>query len=106
MVYNLGLDEFLAGMGKSRKRVSPRQPWPPGASRWKPAGWVPFPSILRITAVRKLAVEVADNGLLAPGANGITRVKGVASKGVSALGTGSLCPAGPGPAERAGRHRQ
>ena len=37
----------------------------------------------RITAVRKLAVEAADNGLLAPElANGITRVKGVASKGV------------------------
>ena len=34
---------------------------------------------VRITAVRKLAVEAADNGLLA---NGITRVKGVASKGV------------------------
>jgi integrase len=32
---------------------------------------------------RKLAVETADNGLLAPElANGITRVKGVASKGV------------------------
>ena len=39
--------------------------------------------IVRITAVRKLAVEAADNGLLAPElANGITRVKGVASKGV------------------------
>jgi len=33
--------------------------------------------------VRKLAVEAADNGLLAPElANGITRVKGVSSKGV------------------------
>ena len=38
---------------------------------------------VRITAVRKLAVEAADNGLLAPElATGITRVKGVASKGV------------------------
>jgi hypothetical protein len=38
---------------------------------------------VRITAVRKLAVEAADNGLLAPElANGITRVKGVAPKGV------------------------
>ena len=38
---------------------------------------------VRITAVRKLAVEAADNGLLAPElADGITRVKGVASKGV------------------------
>jgi hypothetical protein len=38
---------------------------------------------VRITAVRKLAVEAADNGLLAPEiASGITRVKGDASKGV------------------------
>ena len=33
--------------------------------------------------MRKLAVEAADNGLLAPElANGITRVRGVASRGV------------------------
>jgi integrase len=38
---------------------------------------------VRITAVRKLAVEAADNGLLAPElASGITRVKGARSKGV------------------------
>src|SRR5579871_3206042 len=38
---------------------------------------------VRITAVRKLAVEAADNGLLAPELpNGITRVRGVAAKGV------------------------
>jgi hypothetical protein len=38
---------------------------------------------VRITAVRKLAVEAADNGLLAPElASGIVRVKGVASKGI------------------------
>jgi len=38
---------------------------------------------VRITAVRKLAVEAADNGLLAPEqAAGITRIKGVRVKGV------------------------
>jgi site-specific recombinase XerD len=38
---------------------------------------------VRITAVRKLAVEAADNGLLAPElASGIARVKGAKSKGV------------------------
>jgi site-specific recombinase XerD len=38
---------------------------------------------VRITAVRKLAIEAADNGLLAPElAAGITRIKGVKSKGV------------------------
>jgi hypothetical protein len=37
---------------------------------------------VRITEVRKLVVEAADNGLMAPElANGITRVKGDASKG-------------------------
>jgi site-specific recombinase XerD len=38
---------------------------------------------VRITAVRKLAVEAADNGLLAPKlASRIARIKGVRSKGV------------------------
>lgn len=38
---------------------------------------------VRISAVRNLALEAADNGLLAPElASGITRVKGVTSKGV------------------------
>ena len=38
---------------------------------------------VRITAVRKLAVEAADNGLLAPElASGIARIKGVRSHGV------------------------
>ena len=38
---------------------------------------------VRITAVRKLAVEAGGNGLLAPElAAGITRVKGTKSKGV------------------------
>jgi hypothetical protein len=38
---------------------------------------------VRIIAVRKLVVEADDNGLLAPElATGITRAKGVASKGV------------------------
>jgi len=37
---------------------------------------------VKITAVRELAVEASDNGLLAPELpNGITRVKRVASKG-------------------------
>jgi hypothetical protein len=36
-----------------------------------------------ITAVRKLAVEATDNGLVAPElVSGITRVKGTKSKGV------------------------
>jgi hypothetical protein len=82
-VYNLGLDEFFEWYGRE-----PR----PGFTKATVAVWrvaleargLGAVSInVRITAVRKLAVEAADNGLLAPElANGITRVKGVPSKGI------------------------
>jgi site-specific recombinase XerD len=82
-VYNLGLDEFFAWYNQE-----PR----PGFTKATVCAWrvaleargLGTVSInVRITAVRKLAVEAADNGLLAPElAAGITRVKGVASKGV------------------------
>ena len=74
---------FSHGIDRSRGRASRRPPWPLGASRSRPAGFWAVSINVRITAVRKLAVEAADNGLLALElANGITRVKGVASKGV------------------------
>src|SRR5215475_13876027 len=82
-VYNLGLDEFFAWYGEEVR---------PGFTKATVAAWrvsleargLGSISInVRITAVRKLAVEAADNGLLAPEmAAGITRIKGVASKGV------------------------
>ena len=82
-VYNLGLDEFFEWYGRE-----PR----PGFTKATVCAWrvalearaLGAVSInVRITAVRKLAVEAADNGLLAPElAGGIARVKGVASKGV------------------------
>jgi hypothetical protein len=82
-VYNLGLDEFFAWYAQE-----PR----PGFTKATVSAWrvvleargLGSVSInVRITAVRKLAVEAADNGLLAPDlASGIARVKGVASKGV------------------------
>jgi hypothetical protein len=65
-VYNLGLDEFIAWYG-----LEPR----PGFTKatvnaWRMAiearGLGPISINVRITAVRKLAVEAADNGLLAP----------------------------------------
>jgi integrase len=82
-VYNLGLDEFFAWYGQE-----PRVGFTKATvSAWRVAlearGLGAVSINVRITAVRKLAVEAADNGLLAPElANGITRVKGVASKGV------------------------
>jgi Phage integrase, N-terminal SAM-like domain len=82
-VYNLGLDEFFEWYGRE-----PR----PGFTKATVCAWrvaleargLGAVSInVRITAVRKLAVEAADNGLLAPElASGIVRVKGVASKGI------------------------
>lgn len=75
-VYKLGLDEFFAWYSQE-----PR----PGFTKSTVAAWrvaleargLGAVSInVRITAVRKLAVEAADNALLAPElANGITRVK-------------------------------
>jgi site-specific recombinase XerD len=82
-VYNLGLDEFFAWF-----TVEPRSGFTKATvSAWRVAlearGLGAVSINVRITAVRKLAVEAADNGLLAPElATGITRVKGVASKGI------------------------
>src|ERR1035438_7054643 len=81
--YNLGLNEFFDWYGRE-----PR----PGFTKATVSAWrvalearsLGSISInVRITAVRKLAVEAADNGLLAPElAAGITRIKGVRAKGV------------------------
>src|ERR1022692_4148469 len=82
-VYNLGLDEFIAWFGQEAR---------PGFTKAAVNAWrvtlesrgLGSVSInVRITAVRKLAIEASDNGLLAPElAAGITRVKGAKSKGV------------------------
>jgi site-specific recombinase XerD len=82
-VYNLGLDEFFAWY-----REEPRVGFTKATvAAWRIAleqrGLGAVSINVRITAVRKLAVEAADNGLLAPElASGITRVKGVPSKGI------------------------
>src|ERR1700738_523465 len=84
-VYNLGLDEFFEWFGRE-----PRPGFTKATvSAWRVAlearGLGSISINVRITAVRKLAVEAADNGLLAPElAAGITRIKGVKSKGVRA----------------------
>src|SRR5262245_29419861 len=82
-VYNLGLDEFFDWFGHE-----PRSGFNKATvSAWRVAlesrGLGSISINVRITALRKLAVEAADNGLLPPEiAAGITRIKGVASKGV------------------------
>jgi len=82
-VYNMALDEFMAWF-----RQEPR----PGFTKATVSAWrVSLEArglgsssiIIRMSAIRKLAVEAADNGLLAPGlAAGITRVKSVKSVGI------------------------
>jgi site-specific recombinase XerD len=83
-VYNLGLDEFIAWYTA--------EPRPVGFTKATVAAWRvalearglgPISINVRITAVRKLAGEAADNGLLAPElASGIARIKGVRIHGV------------------------
>jgi hypothetical protein len=76
-VYNPGLDEFFTWF-----TLEPR----PGFTKATVSAWrvaLEARGLGAVPAVRKLAVEAADNGLLAPElATGITRVKGVASKGI------------------------
>jgi integrase len=82
-VYNLGLDEFFAWFGQE-----PRPGFTKATvSAWRVAlearGLGSVSINVRITAVRKLAAEAADNGLLAPElAAGIARVKSAKSMGV------------------------
>src|ERR1700729_4472260 len=82
-VYNLGLDEFFAWFSQEPRAGFTKAT----VSAWRVAlearGLGSVSINVRITAVRKLAVEAADNGLLAPElAAGIARVKGAKSKGV------------------------
>jgi site-specific recombinase XerD len=82
-VYNLGLDEFIAWYGQEARPGFTKA----AVNAWRitleARGLGSISINVRITAVRKLAVEAADNGLLAPElAAGITRVKGAKSQGV------------------------
>src|SRR5271155_5020787 len=82
-VYNLGLNEFCEWYSQE-----PRPGFTKATvSAWRVAlearGLGSISINVRITAVRKLAVEAVDNGLLAPElAAGIARVKGVGAKGI------------------------
>jgi site-specific recombinase XerD len=82
-VYNMALDEFLAWF-----QQAPR----PGFTKATVSAWrVSLEArslgsssvIIRMSAIRKLAAEAADNGLLAPElAAGISRVKSAKSQGI------------------------
>ena len=66
-VYNLGLDEFIAWYTEAPRSAGFTKAT---VTAWRVAlearGLGPISINVRITAVRKLAVEAADNGLLAP----------------------------------------
>jgi hypothetical protein len=82
-VYNLGLDEFIAWYTQESRGGFTKAT----VAAWRVClegrGLGSISINVRITAVRKLAMEAADNGLLAPAlAAGIARIKGVPSHGV------------------------
>jgi len=82
-VYNLGLDEFFAWYGREPRPGFTKATVNVWRAELEARGLGSVSINVRITAVRKLAVEAADNGLLAPElAAGITRVKGAKSVGV------------------------
>ncbi len=82
-VYNMALDEFVAWF-----RQEPRPGFTKATiSAWRVSlearGLGSSSIIIRMSAIRKLAVEAADNGLLAPElAAGISRVKSAKSVGI------------------------
>ena len=85
-VYNMALDEFM-GWFQQAPRVGFTKAT---VSAWRVAleARKLGPISIRLTAVRKLAVEAADNGLLATAlAAGIARIKGVRAQEFG-LGTG------------------
>src|ERR1700742_373159 len=82
-VYNMALDEFMRWF-----QQAPRAGFTKATvSAWRVSlearGLGSSSIIIRMSAIRKLATEAADNGLLAPGlADGIRRVKGAKITGV------------------------
>src|SRR5580704_10814480 len=82
-VYNMALDEFLAWF-----QQAPRPGFTKATVRaWRISlearGLGSSPIIIRMSAIRKLAAEAADNGLLAPEvAAGIARVRSAKSVGI------------------------
>src|SRR5260221_7375329 len=82
-VYNMALDEFMWWF-----QQAPRPGFTKATvSAWRVSledrGLVSSSIIIRMSAIRKLAAEAADNGLLAPElAAGISRVKSAKTQGI------------------------
>src|SRR4051812_4982283 len=65
-VYNLGLDEFIAWYGQEQRAGFTKATVNAWRVTLEARGLGAISINVRITAVRKLAVEATDNGLLAP----------------------------------------
>src|SRR5690349_6976143 len=79
-VYNLGLDEFFEWYAQESRLGFTKATVAVWRVALEASGLGAVSVNVRIMAVRQLAVEAADNGLLAPElAAGITRVKGAKS---------------------------
>ncbi len=82
-VYNLGLDEFIGWFAQEPRAGFTKAAVAAWRVHLESRGLGSVSINVRITAVRKLALEAADNGLLAPDlASGIARIKGVRSHGI------------------------
>ena len=82
-IYNLALDEFIEWYGQEPRPGFAKATVHAWRSALETRGLGSVSINLRLCAVRKLATEAADNGLLAPElAAGVARVKGVKAHGI------------------------
>lgn len=82
-VYNIGLDEFISWYTQEPRAGFSKATVAAWRVHLERRGLGSISINVRITAVRKLALEAADNGLLAAEiASGIGRIKGVPTRGV------------------------
>jgi site-specific recombinase XerD len=82
-VYNMALDEFLAWFSEAPRPGFTKATVSAWRASLEARGLGSSSIIIRMSAIRKLAAEAADNGLLAPElAAGIARVKSAKSVGI------------------------
>jgi integrase len=82
-MYNMALDEFIKWFGQEARSGFSKATVSAWRASLETRGLGSSSITVRLSAIRKLAVEAADNGLLAPEfAAGIARVKGVRRIGV------------------------
>src|SRR3981189_1023011 len=82
-VYNMALNEFMSWYTQAQRPGFSKGPGSAWLASLETRGLGSSSIIIRMSAIRKLAGEVVDNGLLAPElAAGVSRVKSVKSVGI------------------------